>query len=39
LSNLDAFSLTSGLGQKSSWVNGQTLTGEFNWKAGSELDD
>jgi phenylpropionate dioxygenase-like ring-hydroxylating dioxygenase large terminal subunit len=36
VSRLDAFSYTSGLEAKSSWVNGQTLTGEFNWKVGSE---
>jgi hypothetical protein len=36
VSSLDAFSCTSGLEAKSSWVNGQTLTGEFNWKVGSE---
>jgi phenylpropionate dioxygenase-like ring-hydroxylating dioxygenase large terminal subunit len=36
VSSLDAFSYTSGLEANSSWVNGQTLTGEFNWKVGSE---
>jgi phenylpropionate dioxygenase-like ring-hydroxylating dioxygenase large terminal subunit len=36
VSSLNTFSRISGMEGKSSWVNGQTLTGEFNWKAGSE---
>ncbi|KAJ5302346.1 hypothetical protein N7508_007209 [Penicillium antarcticum] len=30
----NGFSRTSGLEVSSTWVNGQTLTGNFNWKAG-----
>ncbi|OQD86069.1 hypothetical protein PENANT_c008G08323 [Penicillium antarcticum] len=31
----NGFSRTSGLEVSSTWVNGQTLTGNFNWKAGN----
>ncbi|KAJ5984874.1 hypothetical protein N7522_012070 [Penicillium canescens] len=35
VSSLYTFSYTSGLEANSSWVSGQTLTGEFNWKVGT----
>lgn len=33
--DLDSFASTAGLGSKSEWIAGQTLTGSFNWKFGS----
>lgn len=34
-SGIDKFASTAGLGSKSRWLTGQTLTGTFNWKFGS----
>ncbi|KAJ6024223.1 hypothetical protein N7540_005020 [Penicillium herquei] len=32
---LEGFKRVSGLGKRSEWVTGQTLTGSFNWKLGA----
>lgn len=34
--DLEKFASDAGVGVKSEWVAGRTLTGNFNWKLGSE---
>lgn len=38
-SGLESFAGIAGIGSKSIWLAGQTLTGSFNWKLGSKLTE
>lgn len=38
-SDLDSFAGIAGLGSKSIWIAGQTMTGAFNWKFASKLTE